>query len=310
MSQNRTASGGKLHATGDLLLHCHALIPGIDPAYGYKPTFSAGIVFCVLFGITFMVHLVRCFQYRRWTSICLFIGSIVECIGWAGRTWSSKCPYNKTAFLIQISTLVIAPIFFAAAIYLVLARLIVRRGPKYSLLKPRTYLWVFCTADFISLLIQAAGGGMASAASNQNKSAKPGTNVIVTGIVFQLVSMTIFSACFAVFLWRSRGLHTPKNEQLVIGSTLLALVVVYIRSFYRTIELFQGWQGYLITHERYFVALDAAMMIIAAIALAVLDPATLLKDADTEAFEKRGLDSSGGSNTEIEEHRVGAESEK
>lgn len=31
----------------------------------------------------------------------------VEVIGWAGRTWSSKCPYNSTAFLMQISTLII-----------------------------------------------------------------------------------------------------------------------------------------------------------------------------------------------------------
>jgi len=304
MSNNRTSSDGTSHATGELLLGCHAFIPGLEPAYGYEPTLAAGIVYCILFGITFILHLVRSFQYKRWTSYCLFIGSIVEFIGWGGRTWSSKCPYNKTAFLIQISTLVIAPIFFAAAIYLVLARLIVRRGHQYSLLKPRTYLWIFCTADFLSLLIQAAGGGIASAASNQNKSAKPGTNIIVTGIMVQLVSMTIFSVCFFVFLFRSRKLHTPKNEQLVIASTLLALVVVYIRSFYRTIELFQGWSGYLITHERYFIVLDAAMMVIAAIAFAVLDPATLLKDNDGEAFEKRGLESSGGSNSEIEEQRV------
>jgi hypothetical protein len=90
----------------------------------------------------------------------------------------------------------------------------------------------------LSLLVQAAGGGLASSESNQNKSPLPGTHVIVTGIVLQLVSMTIFSACFGVFLWRSRRLHAARNEQLVIGSTLLALVVVFIRSFYRTIELF------------------------------------------------------------------------
>jgi hypothetical protein len=59
--------------------------------------------------------------------------------GWAGRTWNSQCPYNKAAFLMQISTLVIAPFFFAAAIYLSLARLIVRRGPQYSLLNPKAY---------------------------------------------------------------------------------------------------------------------------------------------------------------------------
>lgn len=48
---------------------------------------------------------------------------------------------------------------------------------------------------------------------------------------------------------------------------LIAMVVsvlcIYIRSIYRTIELLQGWSGYLITHQSYFVALDGAMMVIA-----------------------------------------------
>jgi hypothetical protein len=30
-----------------------------------------------------------------------------EVIGWAGRTWSSQCPYNANAFLMQITTLII-----------------------------------------------------------------------------------------------------------------------------------------------------------------------------------------------------------
>jgi hypothetical protein len=146
---------------------------------------------------------------------------------------------------------------------------------------------------------------MASSASNKNEPPKSGTNVIVTSIVIQLVSMIVFSLCFFVFLWRSRQLHTRRNEQLTIISTLIVLAVVYIRSFYRAIELFQGWTGYLITHEVYFIALDRAMMVIASIALNVLDPAPLLKDDDREAFEKRALDSSGGSNAEAEEQRVG-----
>jgi hypothetical protein len=304
-AQSKTGYGGRVHATGDLLLNCHAAIPGIENAYHYSPSLAAGVVFSVLFGLSFLLHSVRAVQYKRWGSYCLIIGAVVECIGWAGRTWNAQCPYNKAAFLMQISTLVIAPVFFAAAIYLALARLIVRRGPQYSLLKPRAYLWTFCTADFVSLLVQAAGGGMASSASNKNKSPKPGTNVIVTGIVIQLVSMTVFSLCFFVFLWRSRQLHTPRNEQLTILSTLIVLVVVYVRSFYRTIELFQGWTGFLITHEVYFIILDGAMMAIASIAFNVLDPAVLLQDDDREAFDKRGPESSGGSSLEIEEQRAG-----
>ena len=298
------------HATGDLLTHCHAYIPGIRAAYGYVPTFAVGIVYCILFGASFCVQGFRGFKYRRWTCYCLFVGALVECIGWAGRTWNAKCPYNKTAFLTQISTLVIAPIFFAAAIYLILARLIVRRGPQFSLLKPKAYLWVFCSCDFVSLFIQAAGGGLASAEANTNKSTTPGTHFIVAGILFQLLSMTVFSACFAFFLYRSRHINTPKKEKLVIGSMTLALVCVYIRSAYRTVELFQGWTGFLISHERFFVALDAAMMAIAAWSLNILDPAVLLNEDDKEVFLGRGVETHHSSDTAIEVQRVEAQREK
>jgi len=159
-------------------------------------------------------------------------------------------------------------------------------------------------------MVQAAGGGIASGESNQNKSTKPGTHIIVAGILIQLFSMTIFSICFGVFLFRSKKLHTPKNERLVIGGTILALVCVYIRSFYRTIELFQGWTGYLISHERFFVALDAAMIVIASISLNILDPAVLLKDNDKVVFEQRSLGGSPGSNTEVEEHQIKTSREK
>jgi hypothetical protein len=298
------------HATGDLLKHCHAYIHGLSTAYGYIPTFAAGIVYCVLFGAAFCVQGFRSFKYRRWTCYMLFIGSLIECIGWAGRTWNAKCPYNKTAFLTQISTLVIAPIFFAAALYLILARLIIRRGPQFSLLKPKAYLWVFCSCDFVSLLIQAAGGGLASGEANSNKSTKPGTHFIVAGILFQLLSMTAFSACFVYFLHRSKHIHSPRNEKLVIGSMTLALVCVYIRSAYRTVELFQGWSGFLISHERFFVALDAGMMTVAAWSLNIFDPAVLLQENDKEVFLNRGVETSHSSATEMEEQRVEVKEEK
>lgn len=293
------------YADGSLLKGCHAFIPGVSTAYGYLPTLSAGIVYCILFFLSFAIHFIRGIQYHRWTSYCLTVGALTELIGWAGRTFSAKCPYNKPAFLTQISTLVIAPIFIAAAIYLVLAKLIVRRGSQYSLLKPKAYLWTFCSCDMVSLFIQASGGGLASSEANKNINTLPGTHFIVAGILFQLISMTIFSACFAVFLWRSRRVIVPSKEKKVVYAMTLSLLCVYIRSAYRTVELFQGWTGFLISHERFFVALDAAMMVIAVWAFNIWDPAVLLKDG-----EKDGEAQTSGTSLEGDETRVEAEREK
>jgi hypothetical protein len=42
---------------------------------------------------------------------------------------------------------------------------------------------------------------------------------------------------------------------------VLSVVLIVTRSIYRTIELLQGWSGYLVTTQRYFIALDGAMMV-------------------------------------------------
>ena len=41
------------------------------------------------------------------------------------------------------------------------------------------------------------------------------------------------------------------------------MLCVVVRSVYRTVELSEGWVGYLITHESYFIGLDGVMMVVA-----------------------------------------------
>ncbi|KAH8692708.1 RTA1 like protein-domain-containing protein [Talaromyces proteolyticus] len=247
---------------------CHAYIDGIDPAYNYVPSLAAGIVFCVLFGLTMAAHTVQFIWKRTWWCVLFSIGAMVEVLGWAARTWSSQCPYQMTAFLMQISTLIIAPTFFTAGIYVLLGRFIQLLGRKSSILSPALYLWIFCTCDIVSLVVQAIGGGMASAATNKvDGNTKPGTDVMVVGIVFQMASITVFVyfACdFLLRVMRQRLLQTMQGSITpLLAAMIFSVVCIYARSIYRTIELLQGWSGYLISHEKYFIALDGAMMILA-----------------------------------------------
>lgn len=48
-----------------------------------------------------------CFYRYIYNYDLVLMAMIVEIVGWAGRAWSSQCPYNSTAFLMQISTLII-----------------------------------------------------------------------------------------------------------------------------------------------------------------------------------------------------------
>ena len=169
----------------------------------------------------------------------------------------------------QICTLIIGPTFFTAGIYVILGRLITLTGGKgvTSSISARTYLFIFCTCDVVSLVIQAIGGAMAATAVAQTppSGSKTGTNIMVGGIVFQMASITVFAGLFVDFLRRARKLGNVLTHKMkiLIWATTASVALIYVRSIYRTIELAQGWTGYLITREGYFLGFDGALMIVA-----------------------------------------------
>jgi hypothetical protein len=178
----------------------------------------------------------------------------------------------------------IAPTFFTAGIYVILGRMIAIAGPGVSPIGPVWYLWIFCTVDVISLVIQAVGGGSAAVAFNSEPqgNTKIGTNIMVAGIDFQLVSVVIFSILFFLFLYRaSTKLNLPafkndKSMKLLVLVTSFSILLIIMRSIYRTVELAGGWTGHVIETERYFIALDGAPMAALVIAFNILHPGVLI----------------------------------
>lgn len=270
---------------------CHAYNADYETSYGYVPSRAAGIVFVLLFVIPMVYHIVTAVRLRgrATTSILLAIGSLTEVIGWASRLYAASCPYNRDAFISQIVTLIIAPVFFSAALYVLLRRFIIHLGPASSIISARLYTIVFCLCDFVSLVIQAIGGAKASGADTK-EGQDQGTHIMVAGIAFQLVTMTIFGVLGADFLRRvgSRraGLRdgVTKGMQLVLVAILVSFTMIYIRSIYRTIELAQGWRGNLITHEPYFLVLDATIMVIAVAVFVPIDPELIWRGLKTPGW--------------------------
>lgn len=124
---------------------------------------------------------------------------------------------------------------------------------------------------------------MASVASSASppKDTAPGTNIMVAGIVFQMAAITVFCGLFAVFLRRAKGLD--RRVKVLVAATVVGVAFIYVRSIYRTVELLEGWDGYLITHEVYFIVLDGAMMVGAVVVFNVVHPAGALKGAGGKA---------------------------
>jgi hypothetical protein len=165
-----------------------------------------------------------------------------------------------------------------------LGRFISIFGRQSSVLSPALYLWIFCVCDVISLVVQAIGGGMASSASSAGTDTKPGTDIMVAGILFQTGSITIFVVCAIDFLrrvMRANLLHTMRGTVVpLLVAMVFSVLFIYIRSIYRAIELLQGWSGYLITTQRYFIALDGAMMVLAVAVFNVVHPGWFMPKQD------------------------------
>ena len=172
--------------------------------------------------------------------------------------------------------------FITAAIYLCLTRIIVLYGQHLSRLAPRTIAIGFMTSDFLSLVLQAIGGGIADTATEQSL-ARAGLDIMIAGLVLQCITLGVFLVLMADFAWRCRKgvLDTNAEKQrtrsrmlfkLFIASILLATVVVLIRSIFRAAELWEGFTGDLWNDEVDFMVLDGAMVAIACICLTVLHP--------------------------------------
>lgn len=78
----------------------------------------------------------------------------------------------------------------------------------------------------------------------------------------------------------SDGNALPKAYTWLLAAVFISLTMIFIRSIYRTVELLQGWSGYLITHEGYFIGLDGAIMVVAIAVFNFLDPVYLLWGQD------------------------------
>ncbi len=109
---------------------------------------------------------------------------------------------------------------------------------------------------------------------------------MVAGIIFQMVSIIVFELLFCLVTFKALPqIRASRSLSLLCGATTISVAAILVRSVYRTIELLQGWRGYLITRERYFIALDGAMIVVALVVYNALNPGELLRKMELEKMK-------------------------
>lgn len=171
--------------------------------YQMDLSYAANAAFAAVFALMLLAHFgISTWKKYLYFGICLVLGTGLEFAGYIGRVMSIGHYSEKTTFLCQIISLTLAPALIMAGVYYLLAQLSVIHGRKFSVLKPLWYSYIFIFCDMSSLAIQAAGGGLAALRLQNLESTTTGTHIMVAGIAFQVLSMTLFVGFLFDFMYR------------------------------------------------------------------------------------------------------------
>ncbi|KAF5713375.1 phospholipid-translocating ATPase [Fusarium mundagurra] len=255
--------------------------------YFFDPSFAANLAFCVLFGMTTMVHLIQAILFKKKFCWVAIMGAAWETIGFAFKTLGSRNQQNTTYVILGQLFFLLAPLWVNAFVYMAVARMVYFRMPDRKLLgiKAIRMTLLFVWLDIILFLVQGAGGSMLSNNEDMNV-IRIGQKVYMAGVGLQLAVILIFIGITAFFYFKLRQLEGRRMGCMkwLILTMLAVLILIVIRIVYRLIEFGPGVNEHnqLLIHEEYPLGLDATPMLIALVLLNIMHPGFVLRGPDSE----------------------------
>lgn len=136
------------------------------------------------------------------------------------------------------------------------------QGDRFSLITPRWTTRVFVIGDFLTLNVQSTG---ASLLANE-KHTTLGNNIVITGLILQILLFACFIACCTVFHKRFKahvrltGFTTNLPWKEAFHMLYWTSGAVLIRNTFRVVEYIQGRDGYLMKKEWPIWVFDGVLM--------------------------------------------------
>lgn len=284
--------------------------------YGYIPNLPANSTLLAIFAICLPLQFGAGLYYRTYSFFAfLTVGCTLELLGYTGRIIMHGNVWAASGFQLQIICLILGPSFIAAGVYLSLKHIVQYLGAQYSRLPPKYYTWIFIGCDVASIVIQAAGGGIAGAAGTDLGLLNAGNNLMIAGIAFQVVTMVVCGVLAVDFLIRycqgsqaKADLSATKHPfsrpraHVFFAAEISSYMTVLIRCIYRLPEMAGGWGNPLMQNEKEFLLLDGMMVAMAMVAFSIFHPGFWFPPMAAQRQERR-LESQEG---DILELSVGA----
>ncbi len=203
----------------------------------------------------------------------------MEIIGYIARSDARSNTGKLPSFIVQNTLLLLPPVLFAATVYMVLGRIICSvKAEKISLVRVDWLTTIFVLGDVFAFVVQGSGAGLMVTASQSAL----GGNIIVAGLLIQVVMFGLFCLTAAVFHYRYQsryaGAATRDNATewkqslyMLYGISLLIMV----RSVFRVVEFSLGQDGYPLTHEWTLYVFDSTLMFAAMVIFFLWHPSRL-----------------------------------
>ncbi|CAM1511717.1 Fc.00g092300.m01.CDS01 [Cosmosporella sp. VM-42] len=287
---------------------------------GYTPNLGSSIFFALCFGLITITAAVLSVWKRTWTyGAALTVGVGLEALGYIGRALMHDNPWASGPFQMQICCIIIAPTFICASIYLTLKHVALNLNPSLSRLPPTWYPRIFLPGDLSCLVVQAIGGGIASAAGETNpKLSRSGNQAIIAGVALQVAVLAIFGAMSLDYYLRVRKFMASGQADGAALSVwrdakfrrfgyavMGAYAAVLVRCVYRIAEMAGGWGNHIMQDEPSFLVLDSTLVLVATFLLTAFHPGLLFpqmrngfKREEVEKTEAAGESSNEGTKME------------
>lgn len=226
----------------------------------YTPSVAGGAIAAIVFALLTCAHVFRLVKNRTWFCIPFVIGALVclsfrsfpfiltllqfETIGYAARAAAHSDTVSKTPYIIQSVLILIAPILFAASIYMILGRLIMRTdSANYSLVRAKWVTKIFVTGDVFCFFIQSGGAGMLVQAKDKD-GVKMGENIILGGLILQILIFLFFVIIAGTWHRRLETRPTAASAdipwQKMVRFLYAASAFITIRNMCRVVEYAMG----------------------------------------------------------------------
>ena len=177
--------------------------------------------------------------------------------------------------MLQLMLILVSPVFISATLYVTLGKFKVAVGEAKRRCGPTS---IFIIADVVAFCTQI-GGGLVQVTGDL-KLMKIGDNVVLGGLIFQLVVLIGYFTLIWRFHNRACSLHLTARWRPFVIMLFVATAAIWIRNLVRAIEFAQGFYGFISQNEALIYVFDSFLMLLVMVLFGVLHPGRLISQLE------------------------------